>query len=125
MDGVRRWCAVVQSSEAVAYLSMNSIYRVPVTEWWAIKGETIRVTRVDSTPIVLDYYNIVDYQVDANGQASGDPQLTYTGLRMALTEQGQQRVHVGERVVVLADLVSEGSLTIHTRLAPHLLACRA
>jgi hypothetical protein len=103
---------------------MNSIYGVPVTEWWAIQGETIRVTRVDSAPVVLDYYGIVDYQVDANGQASGDPGLTYTALRMALTEQGRQRLRIGEREVVLAEIAPAESLVIHTRLTPHSLACR-
>lgn len=122
--GERRWCAVVAAGEPVVYLSMNSIYRVPVAETWTLEGNVIRVTRVDSAPIVLDYYGIVDYTVDAQGNAAGDPHLSYTGLRIALTEQGQQRLRVGGQELALAALAPEGTLTIQGRRAPRLLACR-
>ncbi len=122
--GVRRWCAVLAPGERVVYLSMNSIYRVPVAEYWSVEGETIRVNRVDSAPIVLDYYGIVDYTVDAQGQATGHPGLSYTALRVALTEQGRQRLRVGGQEIPLATLAPEGTLTVHARRAPRLLACR-
>ena len=122
--GARRWCAVLAPGEPVVYLSMNSIYRVPVAETWTVEGDVVHVRRVDSTPIVLDYYGIVDYTVDAQGGATGDPRLSYSGLRVALTEQGQQRLRVGGREVSLAALVPEGTLTVHAHRAPRLLACR-
>ena len=124
MAGVRRWCVSLAPAEPVVYLSMNSIYRVPVAETWTLEGETIRVTRVDSAPIVLDYYGIVDYTVDPHGNATGDPRLNYTGLRIALTEQGQQRLRVGGQEIALAALAPEGTLMVQARRAPRLLACR-
>lgn len=125
VEGSRRWCAVVGPGEPVVYLSRNSIYRVPVAEYWTLEGQVIRVSRVDSAPIVLDYYGIVDYTVDAQGLASGDPRLSYPSLRIALTEQGQQRLRVGGQETTLADLAPDGTLTVHTRRPPRMLACRS
>lgn len=120
----RRLCYLIHPAENVVYLSINSIYGVPVAEEWRVSGERIQVSRVVSMPVVLDYYGIPEYQVGADGQASGEPGLSYDRLRIRLTAQGQQRLRFGEQEIVLWDVAPEGALMIQLRSLSRWLACR-
>ena len=75
-SGARIFCG----SGDTRYISRNSIYGVTVSEVWAIHSGVITIVSVSSTPIVLDYYGIESYRINADGTATGTPK-TYTIMR--------------------------------------------
>ena len=123
-DGERlAWRACSDEVTPVVYTSMNSIYRVPVREEWAVTREGVRVTRVVSAPRVLDYYGIEDYRLLDDGQAVGRPGYVYPTIKMKLTELGDQRLSVAGRETRLWDIAPAGALDLRVVTRPWLLAC--
>lgn len=107
------------------YISRNSIYGVAVSEVWTIDSGEIQVDRVSSAPIVLDYYGIEAYQINADGTASGTPKdLHYPQVRIKITLQGEQRLEAGNRKLEMSKNFKEGVVLIITpRKVIRLLAC--
>jgi hypothetical protein len=120
-SGARIFCG----SGDVRYLSRNSIYGVTVSEVWAIDSGVITIARVTSTPIVLDYYGIESYRVDADGTATGTPKdLHYNEVRMKVTPRGEQKLEVGRWTLEMSRNFAEGSvLIIKPRRMIRIIAC--
>jgi hypothetical protein len=107
------------------YISRNSIYGVAVSEAWAVDSGVITIVRVSSTPIVLDYYGIESYRVDADGTATGTPKdLHYNEVRMKVTSRGEQLLVIGNWRLEISKNFEEGSVLIikSSRVSP-LVAC--
>jgi len=108
-SGARIFCG----SGGIRYLSRNSIYGVTVSEVWAIDSGVITIARVTSTPIVLDYYGIESYRVDADGTATGTPKdLHYNEVRMKVTSRGEQLLVIGNWRLEISRNFAEGSVLI-------------
>ncbi|MBI5347733.1 MAG: hypothetical protein HZC38_08760 [Chloroflexi bacterium] len=120
-SGSRIFCA----SGDTRYLSRNSIYGVTVSEAWAIDSGVITIVRVSSTPIVLDYYGIESYRVDADGTASGAPKdLHYNEVRMKVTARGEQLLVIGNWKLEMSKNFEEGTvLIIKPRRMIRIIAC--
>ena len=121
-SGARIFCG---SGDEARYDSRNSIYGVTVSEAWAIESGEIRIIRVTSTPIVLDYYGIESYRVDKNGTASGAPKdLHYTEVRMKVTARGEQRLEIGNWKLEMSKKFEEGTVfIIKPSRAIRIIAC--
>ncbi len=108
-SGARIFCA----SGDTRYISRNSIYGVTVSEVWAIHSGVITIVSVSSTPIVLDYYGIESYRINADGTATGTPKdLHYNEVRMKATRRGEQKLEVGRWTLEISRNFEEGSVLI-------------
>ncbi len=108
-SGARIFCG----SGDTRYISRNSIYGVTVSEVWAVDSGVITIVRVTSTPIVLDYYGIESYHLDADGTATGAPKdLHYNEVRMKVVARGEQRLEIGDWRLEISKNFEEGTVLI-------------
>ena len=125
-SGARLFCVAVASGDEVLYLSINSIYNVPVQERWRVQDDgALAVVEVISTPAVIGYYSIEDFTFLGDGLAHAVPrELHLRDVRLKVGARGQQRLVVGNREVALYQLVPEASVVIvAVREVARLLSC--
>ncbi|MCL5950845.1 MAG: hypothetical protein M1132_03835 [Chloroflexi bacterium] len=68
-------CSPVAAGDQILYLSVNSIFQVPVQEYWRVEPDgSLTTMRVVSTPAVMGYYGIEDYAPGQDGFVSAAPQ---------------------------------------------------
>ncbi len=126
-DGARVWCGTVERGDDVLYLSVNSIYKVPVQERLRVQDDgALAITEVISTPDVVYYYGIESFTPLDNGMVRAVPrELVYREVRIKIGRSGQQFLVVGGNRIALYELIAEGqALTLSIDQVPRLIACR-
>lgn len=126
-DGARVWCGIVERGDDILYLSVNSIYKVPVQERLRVQDDgALAITEVISTPDVVYYYGIESFTPLDNGMVRAVPrELNYREVRIKIGRSGQQFLVVGGNRIALYELIAEGqALTLSIDQVPRLIACR-
>jgi hypothetical protein len=121
------FCSAIASGDDVLYLSINSIYNVPVQERWRAQTDgTLAVVEVVSTPAVIGYYGIESYVPMADGQVRAIPNAArYHEILLKVGPRGQQRLVVRGQKVALYDSVPDATaLIVAVRQMPRVVACR-
>jgi len=127
LDGARVACFSVQPGEEITLLSINSIYGALVTERVTIldSGEFL-TTQVLSSPAVLEYYRLDDYQMRADGQAVSVPRAArYREIRMIVDARGQTRLIVRGQELALWKMVADETRVIFSvERVPRFVRCK-
>ncbi len=126
-DNVRVSCETIAHGDDILYLSVNSIYRVPVQERLRVEDNgALTPIEVISTPEVVYYYGIESFTPLDNGRVRAVPrEVHYREVRIKIGRSGQQFLVVGGNRIALYELVAEGqALTLVVNRVPRLIACR-
>ncbi len=122
-------CSPVSIGDDILFLSINSIFGSPVQDRVRVMEDgMLAPVEVVSTPAVLNYLGIVDYVPLASEETLGRgvPAPTrFREIRLIVGARGQQRIIVGEREILLYQLVPDGSaLVVSVEQTPRVIACR-
>lgn len=123
------WCAAAAAYPlaplTVRYESRNSIWDVQAVETWAVEGG-ITIRQVRSVPIVLEYYGISEYQMQADGTATGAPVVArYPSVRIEASPRGAQRLTTDDATLDISRQFAEGAILVaEAAWRPRAAACR-
>ena len=124
--GVRVFCSPIARGDEISYLSVNSIYRVPVEERLRVEDDGAFVpVEVISTPDVVYYYGIESFERIDDARVRATPRaVRYREVRIKIGWAGPQYLVVRGQKIALYELVGEGeAVTIATRETPRAFAC--
>ncbi len=125
-NGTRVFCRLIGRGVDILYLSVNSIYKVPVQERLRVQDDgAVETVEVISTPDVVYYYGIESFTRLDNGMVSASPPaVRFRELRIKVGSKGQQYLVIGEERIPLYEFVAEGEpITLKVDETPRALAC--
>ncbi len=126
-NGTRVICRLVERGDDILYLSVNSIYKVPVQERLRVQNDgVLTAVEVISTPDVMYYYGIESFTPLENGMVRATPPaVRYREVRIKIGRSGQQFLVVGGERIALYELALEGeAVTLEVQEMPRAFACR-
>lgn len=119
-------CSPVAAGDQILYLSVNSIFQVPVQEYWRVEPDgSLTTMRVVSTPAVMGYYGIEDYAPAQDGFVSAAPkEAHYQEIRLKVDSRGQERLVVRGQETALYKMTKEAGVVIASvHRMPRIAAC--
>ncbi len=126
-SGIRVLCRLIERGDDILYLSVNSIYKVPVQERLRITSDgAFAAVDVVSTPDVVYYYGIESFTPLENGMVRGVPrEVRYREVRIKIGQRGQQFLVIGGERLALYEFAEAGqAVTLRVDTTQQAFACK-